>query len=124
MLRDAPPYQQIAELLTQGKVVIFLGPLANRLPEEDWQSRPGLSPTDIELARALEMNLDVSFETSNPLHLIEVASCIQERYGRYELIDRLHYILGGNYEPHGLYAYLASIPTPLFIVTTNYDDLL
>jgi hypothetical protein len=123
-----PPYFEIVQHLTQGKLVIFLGPLANRLPEDKWQPGSHWSATDTELAQELarpfKRSAELPFEINHPLHLLEVASYIQDMYGRYKLIDELRNILNVNYKPHGLYAYLASIPTPLFIVSTNYDDLL
>lgn len=121
------PYERIADLLTRGKLVLFLGPdtvLSNRPPGASWQRDCDFPPTDVELARFLASKHHIPLDISHALHLIEVASYIQESSGRYRLLEDLQSAFSGHREPQGIYKYLASIPAALVIVTTNYDDLL
>ncbi len=55
--------------------------------------------------------------------LAKVAAFYVEATERKSLIDQLHKFFDQDFAPCDIHKYLAEIPAPLLIVTTNYDDL-
>lgn len=123
-----PPYGEIADLLRQGLVVPFLGAGVNfgtRPPSTPWDeaSSPFL-PSGGELARFLARKSNFPSSDEHDLSdLAKVSSYFVETTARRRLRDRLHEIFDREFTVGDLHAFLAEIPAPLLIVTTNYDDL-
>jgi hypothetical protein len=135
-----PPYQLIRDKLCDGKVIPFLGSgasLGKREPNFVWSKDcVTCPPTAIELARHLAQKTEFPHDKPPDLppdiekkvldhfapDLAKVAQYYHIVGGRDPLEDELHSIFDRNYHLTSLHAYLADIPTPLLIVTTNYDD--
>ncbi len=123
-----PPYGEIADLLKAGQVVPFLGAGVNlgaRPPGEIWNERVGsYLPTGSELSRFLAGKSNFpSAEQHDLTDLSKVASYFVETAARRRLRERLHEVFDHDFLPCEIHTYLAQIPSPLLIVTTNYDDL-
>ncbi len=123
-----PPYGEIADLLKAGQVVPFLGAGVNlgaRPPGEIWNERVGsYLPTGSELSRFLAGKSNFpSAEQHDLTDLSKVASYFVETAARRRLRERLHEVFDHDFLPCEIHSYLAQIPSPLLIVTTNYDDL-
>jgi len=123
-----PPYGEIADLLKAGQVVPFLGGGVNlgaRPPGEIWNERVGsYLPTGSELSRFLAGKSNFpSAEQHDLTDLSKVASYFVETAARRRLRERLHEVFDHDFLPCEIHTYLAQIPSPLLIVTTNYDDL-
>ncbi|MBV9168674.1 MAG: SIR2 family protein [Chloroflexi bacterium] len=124
-----PPYGVIWNRLRQGKVVPFLGAGAS-LAEVDASSLWDAASPD-RLPRARELAEVLAGEASYPLSgpsdledLAKVCSYYADVAGRPVLRERLREVLNHVYTPGRLHHMLASVPSPLTIVTTNYDCLL
>lgn len=124
-----PPYGIIANLLRSGKVVPFLGAGASfvgRQPDVEWDPRqPQFLPSGIELSHLLAE--ESSFPSQDPRDIDDLAK-VSSYYaiisGRRRLHERLHDVLNHEFNFGPLHAYLASVPSPLLIVSTNYDTLI
>lgn len=120
-----PAYAAIADLLSKGRVIPFLGPGASlswRQRGATWNSGSDYLPTADELARYLAAR--VNFPGRETFDLPKVAQYYSVLAGRAPLYNDLHKVFSRNYEPTGLHHFLAGISVPLLIVTTNYDDLI
>ncbi len=124
-----PPYGVIWNRLCTGNVVPFLGAGAsfvNRPPGATWDARkPVFLPSGRELSRLLAQ--EACFPSSDPRDLddlAKVSSYYADVAGRRPLRERLRQVLDRDYVPGALHQFLASVPVPLVIVTTNYDTLL
>lgn len=123
-----PPYGEIADLLSQGQVVPFLGAGINfgtRPPGAGWNLEAGeFLPSGSELSRFLANRSNFPSEDEHDVtDLAKVASYFVEASGRKPLRERLRRIFDHDYTPCDIHAHLAEIAAPLLIVTTNYDDL-
>lgn len=124
-----PPYGVIWNRLKSGKVTPFLGAGASfvgRQPGLSWDpQRPQFLPSGRELSRFLAS--ESSFPSQDPQDtddLAKVASYYAMVSGRSSLRERLHEVLNYKFNFGPLHNYLASIPIPLLIVSTNYDTLI
>jgi hypothetical protein len=124
-----PPYGVIWNRLKSGKVIPFLGAgasLVGRLSAVAWDPQhPQFLPSGRELSRFLAH--ESSFPSQDPQDiddLAKVASYYAIVSGRRSLRDRLHEVFGYEFTCGPLHHYLASIPTPLLIVATNYDTFI
>lgn len=124
-----PPYGEIADLLRAGQVIPFLGAGVNvgkrTPPDARWDEKlsPFL-PTGAELSRFLATKSSFPSQDERDLSdLAKVASYFVGTSARRRLRERLHEVFDHDFEPCDIHAYLAEVPTPLLIVTTNYDDL-
>ncbi len=124
-----PPYGVIWNRIKAGKVVPFLGAGASfvgRLSDVPWNPHhPQFLPSGSELSRFLAH--ESSFPSQDPHDiddLAKVASYYAIVSGRRTLHERLHEVLNHEYTFGPLHTYLASVPTPLLIVSTNYDTLI
>ncbi|HEX5736301.1 MAG TPA: SIR2 family protein [Blastocatellia bacterium] len=79
-------------------------------------------PTAGELACYLAQMTD--FPHDEPLDLAKVAQYYSLVGGRSELYRELHSIFDEDFPLSPLHTYLAQVPVPVLIVTTNYDDLI
>lgn len=124
-----PPYGVIWNKLKAGKVIPFLGAGASMVGREinsQWDPKnPKFLPSGYELSRFLADEASFPSQKEVDLNdLAKVASYYAVVSGRKDLRERLHEVLSHEFKFGPLHEYLASIPTPLLIVTTNYDTLL
>lgn len=122
-----PPYGEIKDLLQNGQVVPFLGAGVNfaaRPRDAQWSEATMFPPSGAELARFLARKSSFPSEDDHDLtDLAKVASYFVETSARRRLRERLHDILDRDCLPGAAHTYLAELPRPVLIVTTNYDDL-
>jgi hypothetical protein len=127
-----PPYPEIYTRLMTGRLIPFLGagaPLYTRNPKETpWykkaQGKESLSylPNAGELAAYLAVRTEVP--ESETGELTKMAQYYEAAVGRDPLRERLQEIFSYNQAPTPIHDFLAAAPTPLLIVTTNYDNLM
>lgn len=121
-----PPYPFILGKLKNSKVIPFLGAgasLGGRQPGATWTSGAGnFLPTAGELAGHLADT--TQFPAGETQDLTKVAQYYSVVGGREALNEELHNIFNCDYQPGPLHTFLADVPAPLLIVTTNYDDLI
>jgi hypothetical protein len=124
-----PPYGIICNQLKRGEVIPFLGAgasLSGRPRDLEWDERStGFLPTGRDLAKLLAG--EAEFPSSDPHDredLAKVASYYLEQSDRPSLVARLHEIFNRTYQVGEVHRFLANVPVPLLIVTTNYDDLI
>jgi hypothetical protein len=79
-------------------------------------------PTAGELAGHLADTTE--FPSDESRDLTKVAQYYSAVGGRRALNQELHSIFNCDYQITSLHTFLASVPAPLLIVTTNYDDLI
>ena len=97
-----------------------------RLPDTQWDPQnPKFLPSGRELSRFLAVESSFPFQDPYDIDdLAKVASYYAIISGRQTLRERLHEVLTQEYAFGPLHAYLASVPVPLLIVSTNYDTLI
>jgi len=127
-----PPYPVIYEAVVTGAVIPFLGagaPLYSRNPTvtpwfERQQGKDVINylPTATELARYLAAKTQLP-ETEYG-ELTKMAQYYEAVSGSVLLKQRLREIFSYKQDPTPLHKFLAGAPSPLLIVTTNYDDLM
>lgn len=121
----APPYPLIAEGLRKARVIPFLGSgasLTRSEPDEVWKKDvSGRLPSAAELSRHLANQ--TQFPPEEPLDLAKVAQYYRVAGGHETLREELHAIFDRDYPLSPIHTFLADLPKPLLIVTTNYDDL-
>jgi hypothetical protein len=123
-----PPYGFIRSQLERGRVVPFLGSgasLGDRDPRnQPWTlADPAYLPNARELAEHLAQPVRFPEKTETK-ELTKVAQYYELMVGRYGLDEDLHSVFAGEARWAKIHAYLASLRTPLLIITTNYDDLM
>jgi glycosyltransferase involved in cell wall biosynthesis len=122
----SPPYSLIRTKLWEGRVIPFLGAgasLGGRTPGVKWeQGQAACLPNGGELADYLAQRTE--FPPDELPDLAKVAQYYNVVGGREALDDELHDIFNCDYPITPLHTFLAEVPTPLLIVTTNYDDLI
>jgi hypothetical protein len=122
----APPYPLILERLRRGRAIPFLGAgasLGGRRPEETWAEHGSTClPTGGELARYLAARS--GFPAEEVPDLTKVAQYFDVVGGRMALHEELHGIFDRDFPLTPLHTFLAGLPSPLLLVTTNYDDLI
>jgi hypothetical protein len=124
-----PPYGEIAELLSDGEVIPFLGAGVNygvRPPQSSWNAAESSFPPDgAELSRFLAEK--VNFPADEDLEIRDLAK-VSSYYVEISSRRRLRKLLRGTFEREwpvsDIHTYLAEVPAPLLIMTTNYDDLM
>lgn len=125
-----PPYALISHMLRKGEVIPFLGGGINfgmRPPDYHWNDKTSSTfpPSSAELSRYLaRMSSFPATDESDLNDLAKVAEYFVEVAGRRRLREHLHEILDHDFEPCHIHHYLASLPTPMLIVTTVFDDML
>src|SRR6476620_10564085 len=121
-----PPYPLILNKLNRSKVIPFLGAgasLGGRQQGAIWkQGAKNFLPTAGELANHLADT--TSFPDGESKDLTKVAQYYSVVGGRLALNEELHNIFNCDYQLTSLHKFLAAVPAPLLIVTTNYDDLI
>jgi SIR2-like protein len=121
--------RDLFSLMSQGRVVPFLGPGVNALEPGGWEGqRP---PTTGELASYLSERY--AYPGADPRDLARVAQYVDLFLGRGPLHDTLHDLFVRDSIPSRVHDVLASMPAwlrasgsspHLLMVTTNYDDRL
>lgn len=122
-----PPYSSICKALRQGRVIPFIGAGASssgRPSNAVWdQAAHTFLPSGIELSHLLAD--ESAFPSDSRDDLAEISSYYESFYTRDSLREKLREFLSTDLLPDNqippLYRFLASIPTPLLIITTNYD---
>ena len=124
-----PPYGVIANLFKEGAIVPFLGAGVNfgtrKPPDAQWNEKTTtFLPSGAELSRFLAEDSSFPSQDKQDLDdLAKVAAFYVEAAERKTLTDHLHRFFDQDFTPCDIHKYLAEIPAPLLIVTTNYDDL-
>ena len=126
MSQLSPPYPFILNKLNSGKIIPFLGAgasLGGRQPGISWEKGvKAFLPTAAELAGHLADT--TAFPPGESRDLTKVAQYYSVVGGRRALTEELHAIFNCDYQLTSLHTFLANVPVPLLIVTTNYDDLI
>jgi hypothetical protein len=118
-----PPYGAIARAFRYDRVVPFLGAGVNHYGS-DVGPDVSRTPSGSELSKALAALSMFPADTAQDLSdLAKVASYYVESSGRRSLREMLHETFNKDFTPCKIHEYLADLPHPLLIVTTNYDDL-
>lgn len=119
------PYRYVAEDLEKGEIVPFLGAGASltKGDSEATQSSEEL-PTGRELALRLAEIAEIPKEDLDVVDLTEVASCFEALASRPLLEEELERLFSRKRNPGAIHRFLAAVPAPLLIVTTNYDTLI
>lgn len=120
-----PPYGAILDSMARGEVVPFLGAGASLTtpPVDSWEKSPTSLPSGRQLARWLaERSAYPGGE--GEYDLAKVASYYQAEVDRPGLCEALRTVFLRESRPRPLHELLADFPRPLFIVTTNFDDLI
>ena len=121
------PYPWIADLLRGGQVVPFLGAGASLVgPMAPAWRFPGADrlPTGTELRNDLAQLASLAVQDPGGPELATVAQYCSYAVGRSDVRERLHAIFARPYHYGEIHRYLAGLPNPLLVMTTNYDDLL
>ena len=123
-----PPYGEIADLLREGEVIPFLGAGVNfgtRPKGAAWDEKnAAFLPSGAELSRFLARQSNFPSTEDNDLaDLAKVSSYFVEASARRRLRDHLRKIFDREFAPCDIHHYLAEVPAPTLIVTTNYDTL-
>jgi hypothetical protein len=120
MLEMEPPYRLLADLLTRGRLVPFLGAGASLAedPEDD------SLPTGRQLAQSLAKELGRDPEELGANSLLEAATLYEMVVGRAALQEKLRSLFLKGYTSGSIHRLLADISTPLLVITTNYDTLI
>jgi hypothetical protein len=130
MVPDDDHYAIVAELLTAGEVVPFLGAGANltdRPENEPWVAG-SFPPSGAELAKVLAKRTRFP---DRRMDLLRVSQYTDATLGAGQLYKDLRAVFDADYPPTSLHRLLARIPgllrerssPQLIILTTNYDDL-
>jgi hypothetical protein len=127
-----PPYSRIYKELMKGRVIPFLGagaPLYARNPSTTpWLERKGGAAEVAHLPTARELANYLADETNLPDsekgELTKMAQYYEAVVGPEPLRECLRDIFSHEQPPTPLHEFLADVPAPLLIVTTNYDDLM
>lgn len=124
-----PPYGVIWNKLRAGKVIPFLGAgasMVGRVSDAQWDPKsPAFLPSGRELSHFLANEVEFpSREERDRNDLAKVASYYAVMVGRRTLREQLHDVLNHDFAFGPIHEFLASIPTPQLIVTTNYDLLI
>lgn len=121
------PYPLISNLLREAKVVPFLGAGVN-VRSADIAALPDAGPslpTGAQLSRKLAKEVAYPADDDRDLSdLAKVASYFVELSARQRLCETLRKEFTVDAKPSPMHRYLASIRSPLLVVTTNYDDLM
>lgn len=124
--RVAPPYGIIWRQFQRGGVVPFLGAGASLTARGSAEKFDGNAPAFLPRADELSDWLagECEFPENEQHDLAKVASYFQVRSTREELVDYLRQVFSHDYPVGAIHRFLADVPKPMLIVTTNYDDLL
>jgi SIR2-like domain len=123
-----PPYRFIRKGLDSGQVIPFLGAGASlgasvTRDQSDPQHVLAALPSGRELADRLA--LEGNFPQAEERNLASVAQYFEDvAAGRGALYEELRAVFTLRFSPSKIHRYLAGVPEPLLIVTTNYDDLM
>jgi hypothetical protein len=126
---DDPPFGIIARGLLKGQVIPLLGAGANagsRPPGANWDAKAAqFLPRGSELATFLATQSSFpSTDEHDRGDLAKVASYFVDASGRPTLREYLRDIFNRNFQLCEIHRFLAELPAPQLIVTTNYDDLI
>lgn len=124
-----PPYSAIWDMLSRGEVTPVLGSgaaLAGRSRDQRWDhENPSLLPSPAELASYLAQG--VNYPSTDPQersNLSLVASYYEDMTNRSHLRRLLRQIYRRPAELTPVHRFLATIPSPLVVISTVYDNLL
>jgi hypothetical protein len=126
-IRVQPPYAEIAKALRDGRVIPVIGAgaaLSGRPAGAQWNAEaPRFLPSGVDLSRLLAD--DSGFPSPDDRDRLSAVASYYEAFGtRPTLRARLRQVLDASGLADAippLYHLLAQVPTPLLIMTTNYD---
>lgn len=124
-----PPYGFIAKGFSEGMIVPFLGAGVNfgtrTPPTAEWNEKTStFLPSGAELSRFLAGDSGFPSQEKHDLDdLAKVAAFYEDAIDPLSLRKQLHKLFDRDFAPCDIHKYLAEAPTPILIVTTNYDDL-
>jgi NAD-dependent SIR2 family protein deacetylase len=124
---DTPNYSDLAQKLGAGSVIPFLGAgasLCDRPEDHTWTIDSPYYPTGSDLSRYLADRCGFEYAPHHPPDLAKVASFFLLKEDELELWNCLHSVFIRAREPSLVHRWLARLPDPLLIVTTNYDNLI
>jgi len=110
-------------------IVPFLGAGVNfgtRTPlTAEWNEKTSaFLPSGAELSRFLAGDSGFPSQEKHDLDdLAKVAAFYEDAIDSLSLRKQLHKLFDHDFDPCDIHKYLAEVPTPILIVTTNYDDL-
>ena len=125
-----PPYGFIAKGFREGTIIPFLGAGVNfgtrTPPDAQWNEKiTTFLPSGAELSRFLASDSGFPSQEDHDLDdLAKVAAFYEDAIDPMSLRKQLHQVFDHDFAPCDVHKYLAEVPTPLLIVTTNYDDLI
>jgi hypothetical protein len=124
-----PPYGDIVLGLKEGRVIPFLGAGASLTPRsepaEPWTPKSLYLPSGRDLANYLAAMSNFPGTTPQEMDdLTRVASYSADISGRPQLRRHLRKALNREVAFRGLHRFLASVPSHLLCIVTNYDTLL
>lgn len=124
-----PPYGVIWNRIKSGKVIPFLGAGASfvgRPPGVPWDAQnPQFLPSGRELSQLLARESSYPSQDAQEMDdLARVSSYYAIISGRRSLRERLHEVFSYEFSCGPLHHFLASVPSPLLIVSTNYDTFI
>ena len=124
--RVAPPYGIICRQFQRGSVVPFLGAGASLTAHDAGTKFDGNDPQFLPRADELSDWLadECEFPPNEQHDLAKVASYFQVRATREDLVEYLRQVFCRDYPVGAIHRFLAEVPKPMLIVTTNYDDLI
>lgn len=118
-----PPYKVIWDQIVAGHVVPFLGAGASLTgtPAGEWNDQATMPPTGGQLTNWLGQQAGLTSESND---LPKVASYYEVTSGRAPLRESLSNVFRRKFALGAVHRFLASVPTPMLIITTNYDSLI
>jgi len=125
-------FRRIADGLAKGQVVPIIGSYASNSGRGLDSSRAPTAgeflPSGVEISQLLAEELEEVRSGLEHENLEEVATYYEDKFDRDRLMDQLYQYLGPEALEHAkippLFSFLASIDTPLLVITTNYDTLI
>jgi hypothetical protein len=123
-----PPYGGIWNRWKAGKVIPLVGSGASfvgRPSDAKWTTPCAFLPGGLELAWFLAD--EVTFPSTDPRDrddLAKVSSYYVDALGRPALRERLREVMNRNCQTGSLHEFIAAVPAPQVIITTNYDTLI
>ncbi len=126
-LTAVDPVTTIAEAVTKGECILFLGagvhyppPTGSKYTHVESERPP--SGRELSQKLATECAFSVDFPNDDVRNLQRVSLCHERKFGRAKLVERVAAEIGPAKKPSAALRALAALPFPI-VITTNYDQL-